>query len=109
MFILTNFYVRQDEFLCSSLSFFENKVSIPRIKKYLSDMVKIVSVLLPIFTSENGVGKMIFARQLSSAPYIAHYQYSFVRNHNALILCEKICFTGPFLAPDTCIILIYSG
>jgi len=109
MFILTNFYVRQDEFLYSSLSFFENKASIPCIKEYLFDVVKIVLVLFSMFTSENGVEKMIFARQLSSTPYIAHYQYSFVRNHNALILCEKICFTGPFLAPYTCIILIYSG
>ena len=106
MFILTNFYVRQDEFLCSSLSFFENKVSILHIKKYLFGMVKIVSVLPPMFTSENGVGKMIFARQLSSPPYIAHYQYPFERNHNALILCEKTCFTGPFLTSHTCIILI---
>ena len=59
MFMLTNFYFRQDEFLCSSLSFFENKVSIPRIKKYYLRMVKIVSVSLSLFTSENGVEKMI--------------------------------------------------
>jgi len=75
MFILTNFYFRPYEFLCSPLSFFENKASIPRIKKCLSGMVKIVSVLLPIFTSENGVEKKIFARQLSSPPCVAHYQH----------------------------------
>ena len=60
MFILTNFYFRQDEFLCSSLSFLENKVSIPRIKKCLFGMVKIVSVLLPTFTYKNGVEKKDF-------------------------------------------------
>jgi len=93
MFILTNFYFRQDEFLCSSLSFFGNTASIPCIKKYSFGLVKIVLVLLPLFTSENGVEKNIFARQLSSPPYIAHYQYPFVKNHNALILCEKTYFT----------------
>jgi len=70
-------------------------------------MVKIVSVLLPMFTSENGVEKNIFARQLSYTPYIAHYQYLFVRNHNALIICEKTCFTGPIFAPISRMILIY--
>ena len=102
---LSNFL--EDKFLCSSLSFFENEASISRIKKYHFGMVKIVSVLLQMFTSENGVGKMIFVRQLSSPPYITHYQYLFVRNHNVLILCEKTCFTGPFLAPYVCMSLIY--
>lgn len=107
MFILTNFYFRPYEFLCSSLSFLENKVSIPRIKKYLSGMVKIVSVLLSMFTSENEVGKRILACQLSVPPCIAHYQYPFVRNHNALILCEKTCFSCPILVSCARMCLIY--
>ena len=99
MFILTNFYFRPYEFLCSSLSFFENKVSIPRIKKCYLGVVKIVSLLLPTFTSENVVGKRILARQLSVPLCIAHYQHPFERNHNTLILCEKTCFSCPILVP----------
>jgi len=108
MFILTNFYFRPYEFLCSSLSFFENKASIPRIKKCYLRMVKIVSVSLPLFTSENEVGKRILACQLSVPPCIAHYQHRFGRNHNTLILCEKTCFTGPILVPCERMGLIYS-
>jgi len=107
MFILTNFYFRPYEFLCSSLSFFENKVSIPRIKKYLFGMVKIVSVLLSMFTFENEVGKRILACQLSVPPCIAHYQHPFERNHNTLILCEKTCFSCPILVPCERMYLIY--
>jgi len=46
MFLVTNFYFRPYEFLCSSLSFFENAVSIVFIMNYLFGMVKIVLVLL---------------------------------------------------------------
>ena len=53
MFLVTNFYFRHYEFLCSSLSFFENAASIVCIMNYLCGMVKIVSVSLLMFTSEN--------------------------------------------------------
>ena len=59
-------------------------------------MVKIVSVLLSMFTSENVVEKRILARQLSSPPCIAHYQGEFERNHNALILTEDMLFVSHF-------------
>jgi hypothetical protein len=106
MFLVTNFYFRNYEFLCSSLSFFENKASILHIEKSYLGMVKIVSVLLPMFTSENEVGKIILARQLSSPLCIAHYQYPFERNHNALIICKKTCFSCPILLPCTRMSLI---
>jgi len=53
MFVSINFYFHQDEFLCSSLSFFENKASILFIKKCHFGVVKIVSVSSQIFISEN--------------------------------------------------------
>ena len=86
MFLVTNFYFRPYEFLCSSLSFFENKAWVPHILKCHFGMVKIVSVLFSMFTSENEVEKIILTRQLSVPPCIAHYQGTFERNHNALIL-----------------------
>ncbi len=107
MFLVTNFQFRPYEFLYSSLSFLGNTVSILRTKKYLFDMVKIVSILLSMFTSENEVEKRILARQLSVPPYISHYQAPFERNHNTLILCEKTCFSCPILGPCTCMSLIY--
>ena len=52
MFVSINIYFRPYEFLFLSLSFFENAVSIACIKNYLFGMVKIVSVLLSMFTLE---------------------------------------------------------
>jgi hypothetical protein len=108
MFLVTNFYFRPYEFLRSSLSFLGNTASIPRIEKCHLGMVKIVSVLLSMFTSENEVEKRILARQLSVPPCIAHYQAPFERNHNTLILCEKTCFSCPILVSCACMSLIYS-
>ncbi len=60
MFLVTNFYFRHYEFLCSSLSFFESVASIPRIERRHLGMVKIVSVSLPMFTCKNGVESKYF-------------------------------------------------
>ena len=53
MFVSINFWFRPYEFLCLSLSFFEDISSILYIEEYLFDMVKIVSVSHPIFTFQN--------------------------------------------------------
>ena len=53
MFVSINIYFRPYEFLFLSLSIFGNIGSILYIKKHHFSMVKIVSVSLPIFTSEN--------------------------------------------------------
>jgi len=66
MFVSINFYFLQDEFLCSSLSFFEDKVSIPRIKKCYLSMVKIVLVSLPIFTWKNVPKKRMYKKEYPS-------------------------------------------
>ncbi len=53
MFVCINFYFRPYEFLCLSLSFSENTVSILYIEEVPLRYVKIVSVLSSIFISEN--------------------------------------------------------
>ena len=50
MFVSINIYFRSYEFLYSSLSFFEDKALIQCINKCHFGVVKIVSVLLPMFT-----------------------------------------------------------
>ena len=49
MFLVTNFYFRHYEFLCSSLSFFENAASFVVHMKCHFNVVKIVSESLPLF------------------------------------------------------------
>ena len=53
MFISINIYFRPYEFLCSSLSFWENGASIVCINKCHFGVVKKVSVSSPIFISVN--------------------------------------------------------
>ncbi len=126
MFVSINFWFRPYEFLCSSLSFFENKGSILYIKECHSGMVKIVSASHSIFISEKRSEKRLRDNKLSVSSilrqwgvHLAKYNSSirvsnsctrifksclyhsfsvhFRRDHNSLILREKMLFSGPVL------------
>ena len=135
MFLVTNFYFRHYEFLCSSLSFFENAALIVYIMNYHFGMVKIVSVLLSMFTSENilkndfeitvchsvryyvnGVctrkkcksgqpPKTTFPLEHLMGLYAPHGHWTCAKNSNTLILSKQMHFMSPILPLSACMCL----
>ena len=137
MFVSINFQFRPYEFLCSSISFFENIGSILYIKECHLGQDKKVSVSPSIFTFENvpkndfeimscqsvqscvnGVcisqkTNQVFeinnscTRIFKSCLYHS-FSVHFCRVYNSLIIREKMLFSGPVLLQHLNIQLIYS-
>jgi len=101
MFVSINFYFLQDEFLCSSLSFFEDKALIQCINKCHFGVVKIVSVSLPMFTWKKVPKKSMYKREYPSCSQQHEFSSNSCKDSIFLLNQRRPCLFKTTYAPKT--------